>query len=179
MSRTNYKTMSKEVLSKQIFHDASGNLLALREVMKEIKKYVLKDPIASYEIVIGSDSQAARQGSARFITAVVVRRIGNGGIHFWIGQEEKFYNFKDRIWKEAILSITLAQEFRSCMKDELGEEMFWEGQLEFRCIHLDIGKDGPTSELIDGISGMVKGYGFEPVIKPYSYGAFVVADRHT
>ncbi len=171
--------MSKEVLSKQIFHNATGNILALGEVIKEIQSYVLKYPESSYEIVIGSDSQASLSGRACFVTAVVVRRIGNGGVHFWTRHEEKFYGLKDRMWKEAMLSITLAQELRSLMKEEIGEEMFWERRVEFRCIHLDIGENGPTRELIDSISGVVKGYGFEPVIKPYSYGAFVVADRHT
>lgn len=171
--------MSKEVLFKKIFHSASGAVLSLSEVMDEIRNYIGRYPDASYEVVIGSDSQASIRGTAVFVTAVVVRRIGNGGIHFWTRREEKFYNLKGRIWKEAMLSITLAQEFRSLMKERLGEEMFWEHKLEFRCIHLDVGVDGPTRELIDGISGMVKGYGFEPVIKPYSYGAFVVADKHT
>ena len=86
---------------------------------------------------------------------------------------------RDRILKEAMLSITLAQELRSRMKEELGEEIFWDERLEFRCIHLDLGEEGPTRELIDSICGMVKGFGFEPVIKPHAYGAFVVADRHT
>src|SRR3989338_436623 len=40
-------------------------------------------------------------------------------------------------------------------------------------------KNGPTRELIDAVVGMVKGYGLEAVIKPDSFGAFVLADRHT
>ena len=65
------------------------------------------------------------------------------------------------------------------MKEEIGEEIFWDERVKFSCIHIDVGVNGPTKDLIDGISGMVKGYGFVPVIKPYSYGAFVVADKHT
>lgn len=157
----------------------SGERLSLGEVALEIKHYIGVHPEASYEIVIGSDSQAALSGSAIFATAVVVRRIGNGGIHFWMSQESRFFGLKDRIWREAMLSITLAQEFRTVLKEVLGEEMFWDDKLFFSCIHLDIGRDGPTRDLIDGIAGMVKGYGFEPVIKPFAYGASVVADRHT
>lgn len=170
---------SNEVLSKEIFHNATGSCISLRGVMVEVRKYIASHPESSYEIVIGSDSQGTLSGRAWFVAAIVVRRIGNGGVHFWTRHEEKFYNLKDRMWKEAMLSITLAQELRTLMKEEIGEEMFWEHRVEFRCIHLDLGEDGPTRELIDSISGMVKGYGFIPVIKPYSYGAFVVADRHT
>ena len=171
--------MSSRVLSEKVFLDASGSPCALDGVLSGIKGYIEKDRAASYEIVIGSDSQASQSGTALFATVVLVRRIGNGGIYFWTRTEEKFFSLKDRIWREAMLSITLAQELRSIIKDSLGEEMLWEGKIEFRCIHLDVGNGGPTSELIDGICGMVKGFGFEPVIKPYSYGAFVVADRHT
>ena len=82
---------------------------------------------------------------------------------------------RDRIWQEAIASITLAQEFRSCLTDMLGNDFFWEGNE----IHVDIGLNGPTKELIDSVVGMIKGYNFTPVIKPYSFGASIVADRHT
>ncbi len=70
-------------------------------------------------------------------------------------------------------SITLAQELRSRLQEHL-EETFWNNQ-----IHIDVGKNGPTKELIDTVVGMVKGYGFEAVIKPDSFGASTVADRHT
>jgi len=171
--------MSREALSKKIFHSPSGESCSLADVIVEIKKYILKNPDANYEIVIGSDSQTYTRGKALFATAVVVRRVGNGGVYFWARTEDTFHTLRDRIWKEAMLSITLAQEFRSLIKDALGEELFWEKKVEFRCIHLDVGEAGPTKAFIDGISGMVKGFGFEPVIKPHSYGAFVVADLHT
>lgn len=172
--------MSSKVSSEhQSFHSLSGATVTLGEIVAQTQKYVVANPEASYEIVIGSDSEASLSGKAFFVTAIVVRRIGNGGIYFWTRHEEKFFNLKDRIWKEAMLSITLAQELRSMMKDTLGEEVFWEKKVEFRCIHIDVGESGPTKDLIDGICGMVKGFGFEPVIKPYAYGAFVVADKHT
>lgn len=39
-------------------------------------------------------------------------------------------------------------------------------------------KGGPTKEFIDTVIGMVKGYGFDAAIKPNSFGASVVVDRH-
>ncbi|MBI2052912.1 MAG: ribonuclease H-like YkuK family protein [Candidatus Ryanbacteria bacterium] len=170
---------SKEVLSEKLFHNGAGTLLSLQDIMEEIEKYIARYPDASYEIVIGSDSQRELKGLASFVTAIVVRRIGNGGIHFWARRKERSATLRDRIWREALLSITLAQELRSLMKEKIGEEIFWAGKVEFRCIHIDVGENGPTKYFIDGIAGMVKGYGFVPVIKPDSYGASVVADRHT
>lgn len=170
---------SSKALSEEVFHNAAGDCLTLSGVVREARLYIAAHPESSYEIVIGSDSHASQSGNATFVAAITVRRIGNGGVHFWMRSQERFFNLKDRIWKEAIMSITLAQELRTLLRERIGEELFWEGRVEFKCIHLDVGEDGPTRELIDSISGMVKGYGFIPVIKPYSYGAFVVADRHT
>ncbi|MBU3957376.1 ribonuclease H-like YkuK family protein, partial [Patescibacteria group bacterium] len=38
---------------------------------------------------------------------------------------------------------------------------------------------GPTREMIKEVVGMVNGNGFVAKTKPESYGAFVVADKHT
>lgn len=172
--------MSKEVSSNnQVFYTGTGEQLLFLEVVKRISAYIALHPTARYEVVVGSDSHASLSGHAAFVTALVVRKIGNGGIHFWTRKDESFFNLHDRIWKETLLSITCAQELKSLIKEVMGEEVLWARQLEFRYIHLDVGYDGPTRDLIDGVCGMVKGFGFEPVIKPYSYGAFAVADRHT
>lgn len=170
--------MSNKTSSNLIFFNTEGRILNIEELLDEIKRYISRDARAFYEIVIGSDSHASAVTS--FITAVVVRKIGNGGIYFCTrSREEKVRTMRDRIWKETMLSITLAEELRSRIKDVLGEEIFWDRRIEFRHIHIDVGENGPTRDLIDGVKGMVKGFGFEPVIKPYSYGAFVVADLYT
>ena len=46
-------------------------------------------------------------------------------------------------------------------------------------IHLDIGEQGETRELIRDVVGMIVGSGFHAEIKPHSYGASKVADRYT
>lgn len=156
------------------FHSQHLGIITLGQVLEEIAAFVGRKPDSFYKIIIGSDSQAS--GTASLVTAVTIWRVGNGAIHFWTKSEEKkFGSMRDRIWQEAIASITLAQEFRSHLSDTLGNDFFWEGNE----IHVDIGPNGPTKELIDSVVGMIKGYNFTPVIKPYSFGASVVADRHT
>jgi len=85
-------------------------------------------------------------------------------------------------------SITVVQELKSQLKDRLGEEFFWSTRNATQgvvggdnkiTVHLDVGKNGPTRDLIEAVVGMVKGFGFDAVIKPDSFGAFVLADRHT
>ncbi|MBI2023300.1 ribonuclease H-like YkuK family protein [Candidatus Giovannonibacteria bacterium] len=160
-------------MSKEVFFNFLGNTLTLDAVIAGISDFIKKEPGRKYKIIIGTDSMAANE--TFFVSAVTVWRVGNGGIHFWSRSEKiKCHNLRDRINREAIQSITLAQEVRGRLKETLGDEFFWDDQ-----VHIDIGRQGPTKEFVDSIVGMVKAYGFEAVIKPYSFGASVVADRHT
>ena len=148
--------------------------MILSEVVEDIAHFVRSQPERFYKIIIGSDSQAA--SPAAIVTAVTVWRVGNGAVHFWTTSEERPYAMmRDRIWAEAIRSITLAQEVRGRLEQTLGDDFFWDGNE----VHVDIGENGPTREMIDSVVGMIKGYNFVPVIKPYSFGASIVADRHT
>lgn len=166
--------MSTSSLEDIRFFSETKGILNLGQVLKEIAMFVGSQPERLYKIIIGSDSEASKV--SRIVTAVTIWRVGNGAIHFWTASEDKkFGSMRDRIWQEAISSIMLAQELRSHLEDTLGDNFFWEGNE----IHVDIGPNGPTKELIDSVVGMIKGYNFIPVIKPYSFGASIVADRHT
>jgi predicted RNase H-related nuclease YkuK (DUF458 family) len=46
-------------------------------------------------------------------------------------------------------------------------------------IHLDIGKNGPTKELIQELSGWMIALGYDFEIKPDSYAASHIADRYS
>ena len=162
------------VISDTIFLSNTGEALSFDSVIAEVVAFVKKQPARFYKIIIGTDSEAS--GTSSMVSAITVWRVGNGAVHFWTkSPERKFGSMRDRIWQEAISSITLAQEVRSRLQQEFGAEFFWDGNE----IHVDIGENGPTRELIDSVVGMIKGYDFTPVIKPYAFGASVVADRHT
>lgn len=155
------------------FFDALGNVHVLTDVLEIIRVFVKARPRARYEIIVGTDSHPADE--VAFVTAITARRVGNGGIYFWTrSPKEKCHSLRDRMYREAIHSITLAQELRGRLQESLGDECFWSDQ-----VHIDVGNDGKTRDLVDAVTGMVRGYGFEPVIKPYAFGAFVVADKHT
>lgn len=157
-----------------LFFGPYGREFGFDEVVARIKEFVSAEPRRFYKIIVGSDSHPSDE--VRLVTAVTVWRVGNGAIHFWTRSEvKKFATLRDRVWQEAISSITLAQELRARLTDSLGDEFFWDGNE----VHVDIGINGPTKELIDSVTGMIKGYNFMPVIKPFAFGASVVADRHT
>ena len=157
-----------------IFHSQTYGPILLDGAVLKISEFMRSAPTRSYKIIVGTDSEASDVSS--LVTAVTVWRIGNGAIHFWTrSAERRFPTLRDRIWQEAINSITLAQELRSRLKEALGEDLFWDGNE----VHVDIGEYGPTKEFIPGVVGMIRGYEFTPVIKPAAFGASIVADRYT
>ena len=50
---------------------------------------------------------------------------------------------------------------------------------QFRYIHADVGENGATKDMIKEVTGLIRGNGFEPKIKPYSFAASTVADRYS
>lgn len=157
-----------------IFHSPTLGELNLSQVIFQIGKYLHSDPEFKYRVIIGTDSQAhSDHNGVDFVTAVIIHKIGAGGIYFW--QREKVakkYALRERIYEEAIRSLMRAQT--------LLEEFEKEGLLGFDIeIHVDISKTGETRTMINEVVGMIRGSGFEVKIKPEAYGAAKVADRHT
>lgn len=156
------------------FYSQTHGKLSLEEALSEVVRFVKSQPERFYKVIVGTDSEAASPSS--LVTALTVWRVGNGAIHFWTKSETRpFHSLRERLTQEAMNSITLGQEIRGRLQELLGDEFFWEGNE----IHVDIGEVGPSRELIDTIKGMIKGFNFTPVIKPDSFGASIVADRHT
>ena len=161
-------------IAETSFHNLTRTL-GFEELIEELQKFIAIRPEAKYQIVVGSDSASSTE--VRLVTAVAIHRIGNGGRYFWTRSEVfQCPTLRDRIYKETMQSIALMQELRGRLKDKLGEEFFWDNKIT---VHLDVGMRGPTRELVDTVVGMVRGYGFDVAIKPDSFGAFVLADRHT
>lgn len=156
----------------EFLNSSSGVRLTIREVIGEIADFMAADPKRRYQVTIGTDSELLSDKTADFVSAVVVRRVGNGARYFWrrftLG---KFHTLRDRMVREALISIELAQgilgELRKASLPEYGFE-----------IHADIGEQGPTRAVIQEVVGMIRANNFEVQIKPYSYAATNVADRH-
>ena len=77
---------------------------------------------------------------------------------------------------EDILRSLQSLELASQLAHKLSENGHSDLNIE---IHLDVGENGRTKELIRDIIGMITGTGFEARIKPDAYGASKVADKHT
>ncbi len=149
-----------------------GLRLTPSEVVQEIVNFMRSDDTRRYKVTIGTDSELLANKKADFVTAVAVHRIGNGGRYFWRRFElGNFHTLRDRMIKEALISLEIAQGILSELKKLPLPDFDFE-------IHADIGENGPTKAVIQEIVGMIRANNFEVKIKPFSYTASNVADRH-
>ncbi len=155
------------------FISPSWGTLNLAQVREKVLKFMEAQPEHKYRLVIGSDSQNKNGSETDFVSAIVVHRLGRGAIYFWQRRvDKKRYVLRQRIYEEATLSLALADKFLEITRHD-GISRF---DVE---IHVDIGEYGETKTMIDELVGMIRGSGFRVRIKPDSYGASKVADRHT
>lgn len=158
----------------ETFHSPTYGEMALPAILAKISQFVASVPAPKYRIIIGTDSQTHGGTGTDFVTALVVHRVGGGGIYFWKGyKKNRPYMLKERIYEEALTSLEFANDFIYQLK---GEPRLLEVGLE---IHVDIGENGATREMISEVVAMINGSGYNVKTKPDSFGASKVADRHT
>lgn len=149
--------------------------IRLSSVAKEIHRFINDEPLKKYRVVVGTDSSA--EAKADFVTAIIVHRVGRGGRYFWkrTNGGRLYHTLRDRIYREVALSLETSQAMLGYLMKLVGTQA--EPNFDFQ-IHIDVGKNGPTREMIKEVVGMVRGSGFVAKIKPESFGASHIADRH-
>lgn len=155
------------------FNSSLGIKLSAEQVGREIIGFMKADSQREYKLTIGTDSLKNQNNYADFVTAIVVHRVGNGGRYFWrrIENTGKFHTLRDRITKEVLISLEVAKEFLTSLKQ------FKAPKFDFE-IHVDVGENGATKSMIQELVGMIRANNFEARTKPESYAASNVADRH-
>ena len=161
----------------EIFISPTKGKMTIQRMVGELVGFMNEEPDYFYSLVIGTDSKTGKPNGKQkisFVTAVVIHRKGKGGRYFWQKNKiDKIGSLRDKIYTETLLSIHLAEKLVPNLTKNLNGERY---KLE---IHIDVGDVGPTREMIKEVVGMVNGNGFTAKTKPESYGAFVVADKHT
>lgn len=153
------------------FISPSKGRLSFDQVFVDIMCYVDECPDAEYRLIVGTDSQVG--DDTCFVSAIVVHRVGRGARYYYAREHERTSRgMRQRIFYEASKSLDLASQLAHKLSENGHSDMNIE-------IHLDVGENGRTKELIRDIVGMITGTGFEARIKPDSYGASKVADKYT
>lgn len=155
---------------RMYFTSPSRGVLGFEQMFSDIMDFVAEDPDASYKLIIGTDSQVHED--VLFVTAVIIHRLGKGGRYYFTRRRErKMPSLRQRIFYEVALSLGVA----SRLAERLAENGSASLDVE---IHLDVGRNGETRDMIREVVGMVTGTGFDAKIKPNSYGASKVADKY-
>jgi predicted RNase H-related nuclease YkuK (DUF458 family) len=157
-----------------IFVSPSEGRLDLEQAYRSIMNFVLAEPEMDYRLIVGTDSQV-REMDICFVTALVVYRQGKGGRYYYHRENEQVrQTLPQRVFYETTKSLELADELTHLLTvdPQLANHL----QVE---IHLDVGEQGKTQELIKEVVGMVTGCGYNARIKPDSFGASKVADKYT
>jgi len=162
------------------FYNPTCGKLDLDGVVEELISYMQDKPHRIYDVIVGCDSSS--EEAPIFPIAIVILRRGEGGrfffkkVHFSARENKKFKNWKMRILEEVLLSCELAL----VLKEKLETRIIHAGKsnYEFRYIHADVGENGATKDMIKEVTGLIRGNGFEPKIKPEAYVASGVADRY-
>ena len=166
----------EKVSNGYFFNPTKGNL-KIDEVIKELFNYVSEKPEKFYDIIVGCDSSSGED--PHFPLAIVALRVGEGGRFFLKKvkyKERKFHNWKTRILEEVFLSCQLALFLKEKIERTL-QKSDEKPRYQFRYIHADVGENGKTKDMIREVTGLIRGNGFEPKIKPESFVASTVADR--
>ena len=165
------------------FYNPTRGNISKDKVIEEIINYITEKPDKSYEIIVGCDSSSGSE--PHFPVAVAILRKGEGG-RFFLKKvtyppsiNKKFSNWKNRVLEEVLLSCELALFLREDFKKKIKGLKDKDFDYQFRYIHADIGENGQTKDMVKELTGLIRGNGFEPKIKPESYVASVVADRYS
>jgi len=160
----------KDAPNLDFFSPTSGRLTP-EDMFGKVVEYLSDAKDQKYNLIIGTDSFLSKD--TIFVTAIVLHRVGHGGRYFYRKTRmKKMESMRQRIFYEATMSIELA----SYVKLRLSRNGYADLPVE---IHIDVGENGDTRDIIKEVVGMVTGSGYAAVTKPDSYGATKVADRHS
>lgn len=164
--------------AKRKWNQPDKGKISYEEMISWIKSKISSDidNLGDYHLIVGTDSQKRSQ-KIRFVTIVTLYKEGKGGMYFYTSHLlpktlfGKNKNDKSRIYQEVDYSIETANELMSLIGDFI-----------IPSIHIDVSpklKKEYTSDISDNLISLVRSYGFEPGIKPFSFAASTIANKHS
>jgi predicted RNase H-related nuclease YkuK (DUF458 family) len=171
--------MKQEEKQKQkqseYFISPTKGKISFDNIIYDLVDYMEASPKDKYMLVVGSDSKLYRE-KAVFVSVIFIHRVGKGARYYYRRKKEKIgRDLRRRMYMETGLSLELGQILIKRIHRALSNANL---DYDFE-IHVDIGKKGPTKEMIREIIGMIQGNGFVARYKPESFCASTVADKHT
>ena len=167
----------KNIFTSQTY----GEQLSLKETLRIIEKIILENNEDNFVLAIGTDSQNKKTTTV-FTSAIVLHKVGKGGIFFYERESRKRYiNRNVRLLEEANLTIELGRKIIDQIEIDYLEDTFDLDKADFKLeLHCDYGKNGASNEVLKQAIGWISssfiGNSVEVKVKPNSYAASYVAD---
>jgi predicted RNase H-related nuclease YkuK (DUF458 family) len=155
------------------WHNPANESFTFEEVVNKIRDYVVSNRGFDIEVIVGTDSQIHRGiKTTKYVTAIVVRKVGNGAQYFYKKDcREEIPNLRKKIWTEALITYEMISKIKNEIKDIISEDKI--------ISHIDVGSLGKTKKYIEEITSIFINSGYDVKIKPHSYVASGVADKHS
>lgn len=154
------------------FLDPKGNVYTISDVITKISDTIKEFPDESFKIFVGSDSQNKKRRTI-FVSSVAIYKVGKGGTFYytkaWVKKKQSIY---ERLIKEVGDSIELMELL---LKGGI-EKVISKDEIE---IHIDMGYNGRSREVVETAKGWCQGMGFNFQIKPTAIGATYIANKYT
>ena len=149
------------------FKSLTYGILEKNEVFNYLKNTIIKNN-GNYKIIVGTDSQNTYK--TKMVIVICLINEGKGGSFFYhIDWLPKIKDLNTKIYTETEKSLQIARELNKFFhKENIRTNVE---------IHVDIGREGKTKDLIQSIIGWVTAEGFIAKIKDESYVASTIADR--
>jgi predicted RNase H-related nuclease YkuK (DUF458 family) len=168
-----------EITEDTLFRNLSQQNITFDMVADKIIDYIDKDPEKDYILAIGTDSQTCSE--TKVVLSITLHRLYNGGIFFLHSKYHKAYKnnqLHQKLYEETQASLDAAEILIEKLKNK-GLDIQKENSHIHLSIHMDVGKNGPTSKYIQELEGWVRAVGYDYEIKPNSYAASTIADKYS
>ncbi|PWV92112.1 hypothetical protein DFQ01_13658 [Paenibacillus cellulosilyticus] len=172
---------------EMLFQNLTESRMTLDDVYARMVRFVSSDVRASYQFVIGTDSQVFGTYT-KFVTGVIIRRVGKG---VWAC-------YRQSVVKRPLLSLKEKLSFETTLSQETGDlfaatvlpaleglllPYVYQGAAIESFIDIDAGTEplrNPTFVYVEEMVNRVKAMGiYTPRTKPDSFGASAYANRYT
>lgn len=158
-------------MDEMIFISPTNGKMTKTEIYDFILKKIQENQITKehdYSIIVGTDSQNSYKTKMVLVICLIDK--GHGGRYFYhIDWMKKIKDINTKIYTETEKSLEIARELNEFLHDN-------DVRAEVE-VHVDIGRNGKTKELIQGILGWVTSEGFTAKIKDESWVASTIADK--
>ena len=174
------------MIHEQTFRNVSERGLTMDEVFARIRSFMLVDPRAAYQLMVGTDAQV-HAGHTKFVTSVVVFRPGRGAWFCYrqIILPREIRSLQEKLSLETTFSQETASYFDESKRAELEDILLpyvYQGAELKLFIDIDAGTDAKrnrTSTLVAELVGRIEAMGLSARVKPEAIAASSISNRYT